>query len=159
MLAGHSLSARRPPCWLRGGSAQQGGGRGVRRHKPSAEAAAAQLKVPGLVLLPDDAKVASLSRRSRVTEAWTARCCASSKPTPPAWPKRRLTRGCWDSPVPATETQKTVRAPLLTGFLLFRPATRPIRSSPSRTDLPHTAKSRPGRPPATDEDRIVALFR
>ncbi len=129
--------------------------------KPSAEAAAAQLKVPGLVLAtPDDAK--SLRTDAlEVAEAWDGAVLRVVKKANAAGlaEKRRLTR-LLGFPGSSDETQKTVRA-LLTGFLLFHltgDKTYKEFAEPD-TDLPHTAKPDPDAPPVTDEDRIVALFR
>ncbi len=129
--------------------------------KPSAEAAAAQLKVPGLVLAtPDDAK--SLRTDAlEVAEAWDGAVLRVVKKANAAGlaEKRRLTR-LLGFPGSSDETQKTVRA-LLTGFLLFQLTGDKAYKEFAEpdTDLPYTAKPDPDAPPVTDEDRIVALFR
>lgn len=129
--------------------------------KPSAEAAAAQLTVPGLVLAtPDDA--ASLRTDAlEVAEAWEGAVLRVVKKASAAGlaEKRRLTR-LLGFPGSSDETQKTVRA-LLTGFLLFHlTGDKAYKEfADPDTDLPHTTKPDPDAPPVTDEDRIVALFR
>lgn len=129
--------------------------------KPSAEAAAAQLKVPGLVLAtPDDA--ASLRTDAlEVAEAWDGSVLRVVKKANAAGlaEKRRLTR-LLGFPGSSDETQKTVRA-LLTGFLLFHLTSDKAYKefADPDTELPHTGKPDPDAPPVTDEDRIVALFR
>ncbi len=129
--------------------------------KPSAEAAAATLTVPGLVLAtPDDAKslrtdaieVAAGWEKAvlRVVDKANAGGLAE---------KRRISR-LLGLPGSSDDTQKRVRA-LLTGFLLFHLAgdkTYKEFADPE-AELPHTGRPDPEAAPVTAEDRIVALFR
>jgi len=129
--------------------------------KPSAEAAAAQLKVPGLVLAtPDDAN--SLRTDAlEVAQAWDGavlRVVKKAK-TGGLAEKRRLT-GLLGFSGSSDDTQKTVRA-LMTGFLLFQltgDASYAEFADPE-AKLQKTALPDPDAPPVTTEDRIVALFR
>ncbi|MCW1959325.1 MAG: hypothetical protein KIH64_012425 [Mycobacterium sp.] len=129
--------------------------------KPSAEAAAATLSVPGLVLAtPDDAK--SLRTDAlEVAAGWDGAVLRVVDKASAAGlaEKRRISR-LLGFPGPSDQTQKTVRA-LLTGFLLFH-----LTGDKSYKDfadpeaaLPHTSRPDPEAPPVTAEDRIVALFR
>lgn len=129
--------------------------------KPSAEAAAALLTVPGLVMAtPDDAK--SLRTDAlEVAAAWDGAVLRVVKKAEAAGltEKRRLTR-LLGLPGSSDGTQKTIRA-LLTGFLLFHltgDKTYKEFADPE-ADLPHTGRPDPDAPVLTDEDRIVALFR
>ena len=129
--------------------------------KPSAEAAAAGLKVPGLVLAtPDDAK--SLRTDAlEVGRAWNGSVVrVVDKAAAGELAEKRRLAGLLGLPGSSTRTQKTVRA-LLTGFLLHRltgDKTYRDFADPEAT-LPHTQPPDPDAPPVTDEDRIVALFR
>ena len=129
--------------------------------KPSAEAAAAGLKVPGLVLTtPDDAK--SLRTDAlEVGRAWNGSVVrVVDKAAAGELAEKRRLAGLLGLPGSSTRTQKTVRA-LLTGFLLHRltgDKTYRDFADPEAT-LPHTQPPDPDAPPVTDEDRIVALFR
>lgn len=129
--------------------------------KPSAEAAAAGLKVPGLVLAtPDDAK--SLRTDAlEVGRAWSGSVLrVVDKAAAAELAEKRRLAGLLGLPGSNTRTQKTVRA-LLTGFLLHRltgDKTYRDFADPEAT-LPHTRLPDPDAPPVTDEDRIVALFK
>lgn len=129
--------------------------------KPSAEAAAAQLAVPGLVLATPDDAPSLRTDALEVAEAWDGAVLRVVKKAQTAGlaEKRRITR-LLGFPGSSTDTQKTVRA-LLTGFLLFHltgDKTYKEFADPE-ADLPHTGRPDPDAPPVTDEDRIVALFR
>ena len=128
---------------------------------PSAEAAAATLTVPGLVLAtPDDAK--SLRTDAlEVAAGWDGSVLRVIDKANAAGlsEKRRIAR-LLGFPGSSDRTQKTVRA-LLTGFLLFH-----LTGDKSYQDfadpeakLPHTSQPDPEAPPVSAEDRIVALFR
>lgn len=129
--------------------------------KPSAEAAAAQLKVPGLVLAtPDDAD--SLRTDAlEVAQAWDGAVLRVVKKASAAGlaEKRRFTR-LLGFPGSSDETQKTVRA-LLTGFLLFHLTGDKAYAefADPEAKLRNTELPDPDAPPVTAEDRIVALFR
>lgn len=129
--------------------------------KPSAEAAAGQLRVPGLVLAtPDDAK--SLRTDAlEVAEAWDGavlRVVKKAK-TGGLTEKRRLTR-LLGFPGSSDDTQKTVRA-LMTGFLLFHLTddARYAEFADPDAKLRNTELPDPDADPVTAEHRIVALFR
>ena len=129
--------------------------------KPSAEAAAAQLQVPGLVLATPDEAPSLRTDALEVAAAWDGAVLRVVKKANAAGlaEKRRLTR-LLGFPGSSDDTQKTVRA-LLTGFLLFHltgDKTYQEFADPE-ADLPHTGRPDPDAPPVTDEDRIVALFR
>ena len=129
--------------------------------KPSAEAAAATRKVPGLVLAaPDDAK--SLRTDAlEVAAGWdTAVLRVVDKANGAGLAEKRRISRLLGFPGSSDQTQKTVRA-LLTGFLLFH-----LTGDKSYKDfadpeagLPHTSQPDPDAVPVTAEDRIVALFR
>jgi hypothetical protein len=129
--------------------------------KPSAEAAAAGLKVPGLVLAaPDDAK--SLRTDAlEVGRSWSGSVLrVVDKAVAAELADKRRLAGLLGLPGSSTRTQKTVRA-LLTGFLLHRlTGDKAYRDfADPETTLPHTRLPDPEAPPLTDEDRIVALFK
>lgn len=129
--------------------------------KPSAEAAAATLDIPGLVLAtPDDAK--SLRTDAlEVAAGWDGAVLRIVDKANAAGlaEKRRLTR-LLGFPGSSDDTQKRVRA-LLTGFLLFHlTGDKSYQEfADPEADLPHTSRLDPDAPPVTAEDRIVALFR
>ena len=129
--------------------------------KPSAEAAAATLKVPGLVLAtPDDAK----SLRTDALEVaanWDGAVLrVVDKASSAGLAEKRRIRRLLGFPGSSDDTQKRVRA-LMTGFLLFHltgDKTYEEFADPE-ADLPHTSLPDPDAPAVTAEDRIVALFR
>ena len=129
--------------------------------KPSAEAAAAGLKVPGLVLAtPDDAK--SLRTDAlEVGRAWSGSVLrVVDKAAAAELAEKRRLGWLLGLPGSSTRTQKTVRA-LLTGFLMHRlTGDKAYRDfADPEAALPHTRRPDPDAPPVTDEDRIVALFK
>ena len=129
--------------------------------KPSAEAAAATLRVPGLVLAtPDDAKSVRTDALE-VAAGWQGSVLRVVDKANSAGltEKRRLTR-LLGFPGSSDETQKRVRA-LLTGFLLFHLTgdKKYAEFADPEADLPHTSKADPDAEPVSPEDRIVALFR
>ena len=129
--------------------------------KPSAEAAAATLTVPGLVLATPDDAVSLRTDALEIAAGWEGailRVVDKAGLTDLA-EKRGITR-LLRFPVSTTKTQQTVRA-LLTGFLLFHltgDKTYEQFADPE-ADLPNTSKPDPDAPPVTHEDRIIALFR
>ena len=129
--------------------------------KPSAEAAAAQLRVPGLVLATPDDGPSLRTDALEVATAWDGAVLRVVKKANAAGfaEKRRITR-LLGFPGSSDETQKTVRA-LLTGFLLFHLTadTTYKEFADPEADLPHTDRPDPDAPPVTNENRIVALFR
>ena len=129
--------------------------------KPSAEAAAAHLKVPGLVLATPDDGPSLRTDALEVAAAWDGAVLRVVKKANAAGfaEKRRMTR-LLGFPGSSDETQQTVRA-LLTGFLLCHlTADKAYKEfADPEADLPRTARPDSDAPPVTDEDRIVALFR
>ncbi len=129
--------------------------------KPSAEAAAAQLEVPGLVLATPDDATSLRTDALDVAEAWDGAVLRVVKKARAGGlaEKRRLT-GLLGFPGSSDHTQKAVRA-LLTGFLLFHltgDQTYAEFADPE-AKLPNTVPPDPDAAPVTAEDRIVALFR
>lgn len=129
--------------------------------KPSAEAAAAALRVPGLVLATPDDAPSLRTDALEVGAAWDGAVLrVVDKARVGALAEKRGLAGLLGVPASSTRTQRTVRA-LLTGFLLFhltgdktyREFADPDAGFP-RTGRPDPEAERP-----TDEDRIVALFR
>jgi len=129
--------------------------------KPSAEAAAAMLDVPGLVLATADDAKSLRTDALEVAAGWDkAVLRVIDKAGAAGLAERRRIAGLLGFPGSSDDTQKTVRA-LLTGFLLFHltgDAAYQEFADPE-TDLPHTSRHDPDAPPVTAEDRIVALFR
>lgn len=128
---------------------------------PSAEAPAATLTMPGLVLAtPDDAK--SLRTDAlEVANGWTgAHLRVVDKAEAAAFAEKRRLRNLVGLPGSSTDVQKTVRA-LVTGFLLYHltgdDAYREFADADAT--LPGTKLPDAKAPAMTDEDRIVALFR
>ena len=129
--------------------------------KPSAEAAAASLALPGLVLATPDDAVSLRTDALEVGRAWDGavlRVVDKSKATGLS-EKRRLTR-LVGLPGSSNRTQKWVRA-LLTGFLLFHlTGDKSYKEfADADADLPHTSRPDPDAAPVSAEDRIAALFR
>ena len=129
--------------------------------KPSAEAAAATLTVPGLVLAtPDDAK--SLRTDAlEVAAAWPGAVLrVVDKAASGGVAEKRRIAGLLGFSGSSTRTQKTVRA-LMTGFLLCHlTGDKTYRDfADPEADLPRAGRPDPDATPVTHEDRIVALFR
>ena len=129
--------------------------------KPSAEAAAASLAVPGLVLATPDDAISLRTDALEVGRAWDGavlRVVDKAKATGLS-EKRRLTR-LVGLPGSSNRTQKSVRA-LLTGFLLFHlTGDKSYKQfADADADLPHTSRPDPDAAPVSAEDRIAALFR
>ncbi len=129
--------------------------------KPSAEAAAATLTVPGLVLAtPDDARSLRTDAQE-VAAGWPKALLRIVDKASAAdlAEKRRITR-LLGFPGSDNDTQKRVRA-LLTGFLLFQlTGDKSYKEfADPEAELPHTGQPDPDAAPVTAEDRIVALFR
>ena len=129
--------------------------------QPSAEAAAAGLRVPGLVLATPQDATSLRTDALEVARAWDGAVLRVVKKADAAElaEKRRLRRllGIAGS---NSRTQRTVRA-LLTGFLLFHLTGDKIYRdfADPEADLPRTTMPDPEGAPVTTEDRIVALFR
>ena len=130
--------------------------------KPSAEVAAAQLRVPGLVLATPDDAPSLRTDALEVAAAWEGAVLRVVKKANAAGvaEKRRMITRLLGFAGSSDETQKTVRA-LVTGFLLFHlTADKTYKEfADPEAELPHTGSLDPDAPPVTDEDRIVALFR
>lgn len=129
--------------------------------KPSAEAAAASLTVPGLVLAtPDDAK--SLRTDAlEVGRAWEGAVTRIVKRANAAGlAEKRHLRRLLGFPGSSDRTQRTVRA-LLTGFLLFHLTGDKTYRDFADPDakVPRTRLPDPEAPPVTTEEQIAALFR
>lgn len=129
--------------------------------KPSAEAAAAALRVPGLVLAtPEDA--ASLRTDAlEVGAAWSGSVLrVVDKARIGEFAEKRGVARLLGVPGSSTRTQRTSRA-LLTGFLLFQlTGDKAYRDfADADADFPGVSLPDPAATPLTDEDRIVALFR
>lgn len=129
--------------------------------KPSAEAAAATLTVPGLVLAtPDDAK--SLRTDAlEVAAGWDSSVLRIvDKAKVGGFAEKPRLAGVLGVPSSSNDTQKRVRA-LLTGFLLFHlTGDKAYKEfADPEVTLPHTSKPDPEAEAVTAEDRIVALFR
>lgn len=129
--------------------------------KPSAEVAAAALRVPGLVLAtPDDA--ASLrTDAAEVAASWDGAVLrVVQKAAITGLLEKRGLAQLLGVPVPSTRIQRTIRA-LLTGFLLFHlTGDKKYREfADPDASFPRTARPDPDAHPPTDEDRIVALFK
>lgn len=129
--------------------------------RPSAEAVAARLTAPGLVLATPKDATSLRTDALELARAWDGSVLRVVKKADAAGlaEKRRLRRmlGIAGS---NTRTQRTVRA-LLTGFLLFHLTGDKTYRAFGDADaaLPRTEKPDPDAPPVTAEDRIVALFR
>lgn len=129
--------------------------------KPSAEVAAAALRVPGLVLAtPDDA--ASLrTDAAEVAASWDGAVLrVVQKAALSGLLEKQGLAQLLGVPVPSTRIQRTIRA-LLTGFLLFHlTGDKKYREfADADASFPRTAGPDPDAQPPTDEDRIVALFK
>lgn len=129
--------------------------------KPSAEAAAADLKVPGLVLATPDDDRSIRTDALEVAERWAGsvlRVVDKSQATSLA--EEHGLSGLLGVPRRSTRVQKTVRA-LMTGFLLFQltgDKTYREFADPEAT-FRRTSTPDPESPAVTQEERIVSLFR
>ncbi len=129
--------------------------------KPSAEAAAASVRVPGLVLATPDDATSLRTDALEVAAGWDSavlRVVDHAKTSGLA--EKRGLRRLAGLPGSSTRTQRAVRA-LLTGFMLFTltgdKKYRQFADPAAR--LPHCHPPDADAPPVTHEDRIVALFR
>ena len=129
--------------------------------KPSAEAAAAGLKVPGLVLATPDDDRSIRTDALEVADRWDGSLLrVVDKSEAGSLAEERGITGLLGVPRRSTRAQKTVRA-LMTGFLLFhltgdktyREFADPAATF-KRTSLPDAQA-----PAVTPEERIVSLFR
>ena len=129
--------------------------------KPSAEAAAAGIRVPGLVLATPDDATSLRTDALEVAAGWDGavlRVVDRAKTSGLA--ERRGLRRLVGLPGSSTRTQKAVRA-LLTGFMLFAlTGDKKYRQfADPAAHLPHCHPPDADAPPVSHEDRIVALFR
>ena len=129
--------------------------------KPSAEAAAASVRVPGLVLATPDDATSLRTDALEVAAAWDGavlRVVDHAKTSGLA--EKRGLRRLVGLPGSSTRTQKAVRA-LLTGFMLFALTgdKRYRQFADPAAHLPHCHPPDADAPPVSHEDRIVALFR
>jgi len=129
--------------------------------KPSAEAAAATLTIPGLVLATADDAKSLRTDALEVAQAWDgAMLRVVDRAGPADLAERRNLLRMLRLPSPSTRVQKTVRA-VLTGFLLFHltgDKTYRVFADPEAA-LPRTSLPEADAPSVTAEDRIMALFR
>jgi len=129
--------------------------------KPSAEAAAATLELPGLVLAAPDDATSLRTDALEVGARWDGAVLrVVDKAGAAGLAERRRIAGLLGFPGSSDDTQKTVRA-LLTGFFLFHLAgddTYRDFADPE-ADLPHTSRPDPDTAPVSAEGRIVALFK
>lgn len=129
--------------------------------KPSAEAAAAALRIPGLVLATPDDATSLRTDALEVGQAWDGAVLrvVDKAHVGELAEKRGLAR-LLGVPASSNRTQRTVRA-LLTGFLLFHLTGDKTYREFADADaaFPRTGRPDPDAEPPTDEDRIVALFR
>lgn len=129
--------------------------------KPSAEAAAATLAVPGLVLATADDAKSLRTDALEVAAHWEGAVLRIvDKAGAGDLAERRRLAGLLGFPGSGDDTQKTVRA-LLTGFFLFHLTgdARYREFADPEASLPHTSRPDPDAAEVTAEDRIVALFR
>ncbi len=129
--------------------------------KPSAEAAAAGIRVPGLVLATPDDATSLRTDALEVAAGWDGavlRVVDRAKTSGLA--EKRGLRRLVGLPGSSTRTQKAVRA-LLTGFMLFAlTGDKKYRQfADPAAHLPHCHPPDADAPPVSHEDRIVALFR
>ncbi len=128
--------------------------------KPSAEAAAAELRVPGLVLATPDDATSLRTDALEVAQDWDGAVLrVVKKARAGALAERRRLTGLLGFPGCRNDTQKTVRA-LVTGFLLFHLTGDKSYAefADPQAKLRNTAMPDPDSPPVTTEDRIAALL-
>lgn len=128
---------------------------------PSAEAAAATLSVPGLVLATPDDATSLRTDALEVGAAWDGAVLrVLDKAEAGGLAEKRRIAGLLGLPGSSSRTQRTVRA-LLTGFLLFHlTGDKTYRDfADPEAKLPRTGRPDPDADPVSTEDRIVALFR
>ena len=128
---------------------------------PSAEAAAAALSVPGLVLATPDDATSLRTDALEVGAAWDGAVLrVLDKAEAGGLAEKRRIAGLLGLPGSSSRTQRTVRA-LLTGFLLFHlTGDKTYRDfADPEAKLPRTRRPDPDAEPVSTEDRIVALFR
>lgn len=129
--------------------------------KPSAEAAATELRLPGLVLATPDDAPSLRTDALEVGAAWDGAVLrVLDKARVGGLAEKRGLAALLGVPASSTRTQRTVRA-LLTGFLLFHLTGDKTYREFADTDavFPRTGRPDPEADRPTDEDRIVALFR
>lgn len=129
--------------------------------KPSAEAAAANLKVPGLVLATPDDDRSIRTDALEVADRWSGSILrVVDKAEAGSLAEERGLSGLIGVPRRSTGTQKTVRA-LITGFLLYQLTADKTYKEFADPEAEFRRTSRPDAeaPAVTTEDRIVSLFR
>ncbi len=128
---------------------------------PSAEAVAATLSMPGLVLATPDDATSLRTDALEVGAAWDGAVLrVLDKAQAGGLAEKRRIAGLLGLPGSSSRTQRTVRA-LLTGFLLFHlTGDKTYRDfADPEAKLPRTGRPDPDAEPVSTEDRIVALFR
>lgn len=129
--------------------------------KPSAEAAARSLRVPGLVLATPDDGPSLRTDALEVAAGWDGAVLrVVDKAEAGGLAEKRGLRRLVGLPGSSNRTQKAVRA-LLTGFMLFSlTGDKKYRAfADAAADLPHCHAPKADAAPITHEDRIVALLR
>lgn len=128
---------------------------------PSAEVAAAGLRVPGLVLATPDDAVSLRTDAAEVAAAWDGAVLrVVQKATLSELVEKRGVAQLVGMPVPTVRTQRIIRAHL-TGFLLFHLTGDKTYREFAAADaaFPRTTPPDPAATPPTDEERIIALFK
>ena len=129
--------------------------------KPSAEAVARSLRVPGLVLATPDDGPSLRTDALEVAAGWDGAVLrVVDKAEAGGLAEKRGLRRLVGLPGSSNRTQKAVRA-LLTGFMLFSlTGDKKYRAfADAAADLPHCHAPKADAAPITPEDRIVALLR
>lgn len=129
--------------------------------KPSAEAAAAALKVPGLVLATPDDDRSIRTDALEVADRWPGSLLrVVDKSQAGSLAEEHGLTGLLGVPRRGTRAQKTVRA-LMTGFLLFHlTGDKTYREfADPEAKFRHTSLPDAEAPAVTSEERIVSLFR
>ena len=128
---------------------------------PSAEAAAATLTVPGLVLATEDDGRSIRTDAREIAGCWDGSVLrVVDKASATSLAEEHGLTGLLGIPRRSTRPQQTVRA-LVTGFLLFHLSgdkTYRDFADPDAT-FRHTSQPDPEAPATTPEDRITSLFR
>ena len=129
--------------------------------KPSAEAAAATLTVPGLVLATEDDGRSIRTDALEVAQCWDGSILrVVDKASATSLAEEHGLTGLLGVPRRSTRPQQTVRA-LMTGFLLFHlTGDKTYREfADAEATFRRTSRPDPEAPTAAPQDRITSLFR
>lgn len=129
--------------------------------QPSTEAAAAGLRVPGLVLATPDDPASLRTNAAEVAAAWDGAVLrVVQKAKQSGLVEKRGVAQLAGVPVPTARVQRIIRAHL-TGFLLFQLTGDKTYRGFADADaaFPRTTRPDPTATPPTDEERIIALFK